>query len=195
MKIPFWSGLAVELKLSPEEQAKFRLKVQAKRDALRDFDQSHAQTIAELTRTFDAQKNDRNKKDNAKATRAAIVSLRETRAKLQQQHQERILSTLNPDQLVRYESYRLYEILRKYFSAAQPGEKQKVSLRALADVEGAKMTKISRGDSAARDTLTTNLILKARSQVQWTPRQVYALDDGGRSSHIRLPGIEEEENP
>ena len=82
-------------------------------------------------------------------------------------------------------------------SKAKPTAKQKDSLHELARQAGPELAKIDRKDVEARDKLAQELLLKARGQIRWSPRQVYALDEGGKSSHVgpRLSDGQEEEIP
>lgn len=196
LKNPFWSGLVKELKLGPDEQAKLGEKIQAKHDALLAFDQGDGKGLAELVRQCDAAKKAR-LKSQVSSLQEKIRSIQAARQKIQQDQQDQILSIFNADQLDSYEGYRLYVMLCGYFSKAKPTEKQKESLRELARQAGPELAKIDRKDVEARDKLAQDLLLKARGEITWSPRQVYAMDDGGKSSHAnpRLSEGREEEIP
>jgi hypothetical protein len=181
LKNPFWGGLAKELKLDPDEQAKLGEKIQARNDALLAFDQGEGKGLAELVRQCEAAKKAR-LKDQVNTLKEKIRSLQAARERIRRDQQGLILSIFSADQLDAYEGYRLYVMLCKCFGKAKPTGKQKEALRELARQAGPELAKIDRQDAEARDKLGQELLLKARGQIHWSPRQVYSLDEGGRSS-------------
>ncbi len=196
LKTPFWSGLVKELKLGPDEQAKLGEKIQARHDALLAFDQGDGKKLPELVRQCEAARKAK-LKDQLNTLREKIRSLQAAREKIRLDQLDQILSLLGAEQVDAYDGYRLYAMLCECFSKAKPTEKQKEALHELARQAGPELSKIDRKDVEARDKLAQELLLKARGQIHWSPRQVYALDEGGKSSHAntRLSDGPEEENP
>ena len=196
LKNPFWSRLVKELKLGPDDQTKLGEKIQARHDALLAFDQGDGKKLPELVRQCEAARKAKLKKD-VNTLQEKIHSLQAAREKIRQDQQGQILSIFRADQMDAYESYRLYFMLCECFSKAKPTDKQKEALRELARQAGPELAKIDRKDVEARDKLAQELLLKARGEIRWTPRQVYSLDEGGKSSHAnpRLSEGQEEEIP
>lgn len=195
MQRPFWSGLAGEIALDKEQQQSLATKVQAKRDALAEFDRVNNPAIAEAMAFYDLHKKARNKREQVKAMLEKVDQLREARRKLQCKHQEQILAVLTTRQKAQYEHYRLCTVLERYYAAAQPSQAQKAQLRKLAQPVSQKMPGVAPDNQPQREELTRRLIQETRAAIAWTPRQLYELDEGGKTSHVRLPTIEEEESP
>ncbi len=146
--------LASECDLTAEQEAELKTRVQARKQAMAEWQQAHADEAANLKQAVRAAR-DAGNKGEAKRLTQRVKALSAERQQLDELTMAQIYAVLTPEQMTTWAGFRLYRRAMRWCKRAGLTEEQQAAIRKMADAAAKRLARA--GGKPGEDPVLTAL--------------------------------------